>query len=272
MALQGSLHDLALPDVIQLVSVAGKTGVFTLSGEGVEGKIYLRDGQVIDAQVGALRGEGALYQMAMWRSGGFIFTPGIEPDQPTISRSNTSLMMEAARRHDEWRVLQRKIPSLDAVPYFLPRDPRHDQITLSPVEWQVVTSIDGQRSVTQLESVTGLPAFDVCKVLFGLITSGLIALREQEQKAPVNRPAAPSVNSLLALVENVRKLAEDTVGLAGSITVEKQYRLVRAEIEAGGGLPAVQRMIETLARAIALLEGNDRATEFARRVKPLIQR
>jgi hypothetical protein len=70
----------------------------------------------------------------------------------------------------------------------------------------------------------------------------------------------------------VRKLAEDTVGLAGSITVEKQYRLVRAEIEAGGGLPAVQRMIETLARAIALLEGNDRATEFARRVKPLIQR
>jgi hypothetical protein len=272
MALQGSLHDLALPDVIQLVSVAGKTGVFTLSGEGAEGKIYLRDGQVIDAQVGPLRGESALYEMAMWRSGGFIFTPGIEPDQPTISRSNTSLMMEAARRHDEWRVLQRKIPSLEAVPYFLPRDPRHDQITLSPVEWQVVTSVDGQRSVTQLEAVTGLPAFDVCKVLFGLITSGLIALRQQEEKAPASRTAAPSPNTLLALVENVRKLAEDTVGLAGSITVEKQYRLVRAEIEAGGGLPAVQRMIETLARAIALLEGNDRATEFARRVKPLIQR
>ncbi len=272
MALQGSLHDLALPDVIQLVSVAGKTGVFTLSGEGLEGKIYLREGQVIDAQVGSLRGENALYEMAMWRTGGFIFVPGIEPDQPTISRSNTSLMMEAARRHDEWRVLQRKIPSLDAVPYFLPRDPRHDQITLSPVEWQVVTSIDGQRSVTQLEAVTGLPAFDVCKVLFGLITSGLIALRDQEEKPAASRSAAPSLNALLALVENVRKLAEDTVGLAGSITVEKQYRLVRAEIEAGAGLPAVQRMIETLARAIALLEGNDRAAEFARRVKPLVQR
>ncbi len=272
MALQGSLHDLALPDVIQLVSVAGKTGVFTLSGEGVEGKIYLRSGQVIDAQVGSLRGENALYEMAMWRSGGFIFTPGIEPDQPTISRSNTSLMMEAARRHDEWRVLQRRIPSLEAVPYFLPRDPRHDQITLSPVEWQVVTSIDGQRNVTQLEAVTGLPVFDVCKVLYGLTTSGLIALREQEEKPAANRPAGPALNTLLALVENVRKLAEDTVGLAGSITVEKQYRLVRAEIEAGGGLPAIHRMIETLARAIALIEGNERATEFARRVKPLVPR
>jgi hypothetical protein len=270
MALQGSLHDLALPDVIQLVSVAGKTGVFTLSGEGLEGKIYLRDGQVVDAQIGSLRGENALYEMAMWRSGGFIFIPGIEPDQSTISRSNTSLMMEAARRHDEWRVLQRKIPSLGAVPYFLPRDPRHDQITLSPVEWQVVTSIDGQRSVTQLETVTGLPAFDVCKVLFGLITSSLIALRELEEKPAAGRPAGTSLNTLLALVENVRKVAEDTVGLAGSITVEKQYRLVRAEIEAGAGLPAVHRMIETLARAIALLEGNERATEFARRVKPLV--
>jgi hypothetical protein len=272
MALQGSLHDLALPDVIQLVSVAGKTGVFTLSGEGVEGKIYLRDGQVIDAQVGSLRGENALYEMAMWRSGGFIFTPGIAPDQPTITRSNTSLMMEAARRHDEWRVLQRKIPSLEAVPYFLPRDPRHDQITLSPVEWQVVTSVDGQRNVTQLEAVTGLPAFDVCKVLYGLITSGLIALRDDEEKPVASRPAGPSLNTLLALVENVRKLAEDTVGLAGSITVEKQYRLVRAEIEAGGSLPAVHRMIETLARAIALLEGNERAADFARRVKPLVPR
>ncbi|MBP1619548.1 MAG: hypothetical protein H6Q02_315 [Acidobacteria bacterium] len=272
MALQGSLHDLALPDVIQLVSVAGKTGVFTLSGEGTEGKIYLREGQVIDAQVGGLRGENALYEMAMWRAGGFIFTPGVEPEATTISRSNTSLMMEAARRHDEWRVLQRKIASLEAVPYFLPRDPRHDQITLSPLEWQVVTNIDGQRSVNQLEAVTGLPAFDVCKVLFGLITSGLIALREHEEKPAPGRPPGPSINTLLALVENVRKLAEETVGLAGSITVEKQYRLVRAEIEAGAGLPAVQRMIETLARAIALLEGNDRAAEFARRVKPLVQR
>lgn len=271
MALQGSLADLALPDVIQLVSVSGKTGVFTLSGEGTEGKIFLKAGQISDAQVGKLRGEYAVYEMAMWRKGQFIFTPGVESPQTTINRSNTSMMMEAARRLDEWRVLQRKIASLDAVPYFLPRDPGHDQITLSPQEWQVVTRIDGQKSVRALEEATGLPAFDVCKVLFGLVTSGLIALRLPEEKpAAQGRPAGPSVTTLLALAENVRKVAEDIVGLAGSITVEKQYRLARTEVENGAGMAAVNKMVDNLARAISLLEGGDKAGEFLRRVNPLV--
>jgi hypothetical protein len=273
MALQGSLSDLALPDVIQLVSVSGKTGVFNLSGDNGEGKIFLKEGQITDAIVGGLRGEYAVYEMAMWRNGQFIFTPAVEAEQATITKSNTSLMMEAARRLDEWRVLQRKIPSFDAVPHFLPRDPGHDQITLSPYEWQIVTKIDGRRSIKQLEETTGLPAFDVCKVLFGLVTNGLIALRGAEEK-PVtpSKPVPPAVTTLLALAENVRKAADDIVGLTGSITVEKQFRLARTEIEGGNGNAAVQKMIDNLARAISLLEGGDKAGEFLRRISPLLQR
>ncbi len=272
MALQGSLADLALPDVIQLVSVSGKTGVFSLSGEGAEGKIYLKDGQIVHAHVGGLSGEYAVYELAMWRRGQFIFTPNVEPDSVTISKSNTSLMMEAARRLDEWRVLQRRIPSMEAVPYFLPRDPGHDQITLSPHEWQIVTKVDGKKTIRELENATGLPAFDVCKVLFGLVTSGLIALRGSDDKpAAQGKPAGPSVTTLLALAENVRKVAEDIVGLTGSITVEKQYRLARTEVEGGKGIAAVQKMVDNLARAISLLEGGDKAGEFLRRVTPLVQ-
>jgi hypothetical protein len=33
-----------LPDVIQLVSVSGKTGAFEIHGEEAAGKIFLRDG------------------------------------------------------------------------------------------------------------------------------------------------------------------------------------------------------------------------------------
>ncbi|MGE5235684.1 MAG: DUF4388 domain-containing protein [Acidobacteriota bacterium] len=271
MALQGSLSDLALPDVIQLVSVSGKTGVFNLSGEGGEGKIYLREGQIIDAHVGGLRGEYAVYEMAMWRNGQFIFTPSVETDQITIKQSNTSLMMEAARRLDEWRVLQRKVPSLDVVPHFLPRDPGHDQITLSPREWQIVTKVDGKRSIKQLEQVTELPAFDVCKVLFGLVANGLIALRSPDEKEGPAKPSGPPLTTLLALAENVRKAADDIVGLTGSITVEKQYRVTRTEIEGGNGKAAIQKMVDNLARAISLLEGGDKAGEFLRRVGPLLQ-
>jgi hypothetical protein len=274
MALQGSLADIGLPDVIQLVSVSAKTGVFTLSGDGVDGKIFIKDGQITDAIAGKLSGEYAVYEMATWHKGQFIFTAGIESDKITVKKSNTSLMMEAARRLDEWRVLQRKIPSMDVVPFFLPREPGQDQITLSPQEWAIVTKIDGQASIAKLEQATGLPAFDVCKVLYGLVASGLISMRPSEEKAAAGQsrvaPPGPSQRSLLALAENVRKLADDSVGLSGSIAVEKQYRVARAEIEAGTGISAVNGLVDRLARAISLLEGGDKAGEFLRRVNPLI--
>ena len=272
MALQGSLADIALPDVIQLVSVSGKTGVFTLSGGGADGKIFLKDGQITDALAGPLRGEYAVYEMATWRHGQFIFTAGVESERVTVNKSNTSLMMEAARRLDEWRVLQRKIPSLDRVPYFLPREPGHDQITLSPQEWAIVTKIDGQANIKKLEEATGLPTFDVCKVLYGLITSGLLGLRDTNEKpAAQGAPAGPSLRTLLALAENVRKLADECVGLSGSIAVEKQYRVARNDLESGKGMAAVQSLVDRLARSISLLEGGDKAGEFLRKVNPLIQ-
>ncbi len=273
MALQGSLADIALPDVIQLVSVSAKTGVFTLSGDGVDGKIFIKDGQITDAAAGKLSGEYAVYEMATWRKGQFIFTANVESDRVTVNKSNTSLMMEAARRLDEWRVLQRKIPSMDAVPFFLPREPGQDQITLSPQEWSIVTKIDGQASIAKLEAATGLPAFDVCKVLYGLVTSGLISMRspDEKQAAAPAAPPGPSQRTLLALAENVRKLADDSVGLSGSIAVEKQYRVARAEIEAGAGISAVHGLVDRLARAISLLEGGDKAGEFLRRVNPLFE-
>jgi hypothetical protein len=99
----------------------------------------------------------------------------------------------------------------------------------------------------------------------------LIGLKSKEEKPAEAAPAGPSLRTLLALAENVRKLAEECVGLSGSIAVEKQYRQARTEIEAGKGMDAIQGLVDRLARAISLLEGGDKAGEFLRRVNPLIQ-
>ena len=45
MSLQGSLKHLHLADVIQLISVSGKTGKFNLKKENSVGQIYLKDGR-----------------------------------------------------------------------------------------------------------------------------------------------------------------------------------------------------------------------------------
>ena len=272
MALQGSLAEVALPDVLQLVSVSGKTGVFTLTEEGFEGKIFLKDGLITDASAGLLRGEDAVYEMASWRHGSFIFTPNVESERVTVTRSNTAIMMEAARRLDEWRVLERKIPSLDLVPFFVPRESASDQLTLSPAEWAVVAKVDGQLSIRKLAVVTSLPTFNVCKLLYGLITSGIVGLHPAQERPAQRATAAPSQRTFLAQAESVRKVAEEIVGLSGALAVEKQYRLACADIESGKGAAAVHELRERLARIILLLEGAEKSDEFRERVEPLLGR
>lgn len=272
MALQGSLSELPLPDVIQLVSVSGKTGAFEIRGESENGWIYLRDGQIVDATVGRLRGDSAVYEMAIWSDGTFTFNPGEESDRVTIHLSNATLMMEAARRLDEWRVLSRKIPSLDMVPYFPPRDHGADQITLSPQEWILVTRIDGRHSIEEIASSLRWAAFDVSKLLFGLITTGLVALGSPGAGGVEGQRwiSGPSPATLLALAEKIRAVAMDVVGSGGERTIEKQYTAVRTLIERGEGFSALREMVEQHSKAISLLKGADTAAMFDEQVRPLL--
>src|SRR5258706_584084 len=146
MAFQGSLAELHLPDIIQLVSVSGKTGIFHLTDGTLKGQIFLNDGKIVHALLEDASGEEAVYALAIWRQGEFRFDPGPATEQRTISKSNTNLLMEAARRLDEWRVLSKKIPSVDLVPEFVIQDNREGQINLNTSEWLILSKIDGQRT------------------------------------------------------------------------------------------------------------------------------
>jgi hypothetical protein len=184
MAFQGSLAELHLPDIIQLISVSGKTGVFHLTDGLLRGQIFLNDGQIVHAQIEDISGEEAVYALAIWSQGEFKFEPGTATTQRTITKSNTNLLMEAARRLDEWRVLAKKVPSVDMVPEFVIQDNREGQINLNTSEWLILSKIDGNRSVKAIAVASGLSVFDAAKILYGLITTGLIRLREG--------PAAPA--------------------------------------------------------------------------------
>lgn len=270
MALQGSLSELSLPDVIQMVSVSGKTGVFEVVRSDEVGKIYLADGQIVDAVVGALRGDEAVYEMAIWAEGDFSFNPGEKNEKVTISLSNANLMMEAARRLDEWRVLSRKIPSVEMVPYFTSRD-QTDQVTLSPHEWILVTRVDDAHTIEEIADQLHWSAFEVSKLLFGMITSGLVALRSADE-TPENGADRQGPNSvtLIGLANRIRTVALGVVGSSGEHTIDKHYAGTRAEIEKGAGFDAIRTMVERYSNAITQLKGADIAAMFDEQVRPLL--
>src|SRR5215470_7222990 len=193
MSFQGSIQELPVPDIIQLVSVSGKTGMFMLIRGTERGYIYLRSGKIVHAELGSIRGEEAVYALAIWSTGDFQFTPGNYTDATTIDKTNTSLLMEAARRLDEWKVLARKIPGVDYIPVLKPRD-LGEPVTLSPPEWNLVIRIDGRRSVEELARSANSNSFETAKVLYGLVTSDLVDMRPNSAARPSGTPgttAAP---------------------------------------------------------------------------------
>ncbi len=190
MAFQGSLAELHLPDIIQLVSVSGKTGVFHLSDATHRGNIWLNEGRIVHAETEDLYGEEAVYALAIWRAGEFRFEASTEAPRQTIQKSNTNLLMEAARRLDEWRVLSKKIPSVELVPEFVILENREGQINLNTMEWLLLSKIDGERSVRQIAAAAGMGVFDAAKLLYGLVATNLIRLKEKGATPATERPAA----------------------------------------------------------------------------------
>ncbi len=202
MSFQGSIQELPVPDIIQLVSVSGKTGMFMLVRGSERGFIYLRNGRIVHAELGPLTGEEAVYALAIWSTGDFQFTPGKEADSVTIEKTNTSLLMEAARRLDEWKVLARKIPGVEYVPTLKPREVG-EPITLSPPEWNLVMFIDSRKSVEDLARATNSNSFDTAKILYGLVTAELVEMRSREAaaraiSAAAAAPAFPAAASAFA--------------------------------------------------------------------------
>lgn len=277
MSFQGSIQELPVPDIIQLVSVSGKTGMFTLVRGNERGFIYLKTGQMVHARLGDLTGEEAIYALAIWSSGDFQFTPGEETDVTSIEKSNTSLLMEAARRLDEWKVLSRKIPAVDYVPTFLTRDTA-EPVTLSPPEWNLIIKIDGKKTIEELARAVDLSSFETAKVLYGLITAGLVEMRPREA-AVRPTPAAPAPPTLLGdekkilmiLCTRVKQEAEIALGEQNLPGIERPYKQALTEIDRGRGVEAVRDLIRSTEKAISAIRGPSRMKAFQDKMSLVMQ-
>src|SRR5450756_1372207 len=170
MSFQGSLNELPLSDIVQLVAVSGKTGMFSMTRASEKGYVYLQNGHITHAKLGEVEGEDAIYALALWNQGTFQFSPGVESEVRTITRSNTNLLMEAARRSDEWKILSKKIPGTEFVPVLAVRERMSEPVTLTPQEWLVVARTDGHRTIEEIARLAKLSPFDIAKTFYGLVT------------------------------------------------------------------------------------------------------
>ncbi len=271
MAFQGSLRELPLPDVIQLVAVSGKTGVFTLKNGAESGRIFLRKGQIVHATVGSLAGEHAVYELARWSQGDFSFAPGTETDVDTIEKSNTNLLMEAARQIDEWKILSKKIGSTRMVPVFSPHASRVS-VSFTPPEWSVITKVDERRTIDEMAAGLGMSAFDVCKVIYGLLTSGVLALVEDLRQLPLDRLQQLGEADLASVAEQIHRVAREFLpGGEWVADLDASLRLCRAEMESGRSQDAILDLVLADEKLASVQLGPNQAKAFLDRVAAILR-
>ena len=120
--------------------------------------------------------EEAVYFLFTWAQGTFSFEADVRPDAQDIlvSINPESLLLEGARRVDEWSLIEKKIPSFDLIFAIDRAHLEESKVALAPAQELLVPLIDGQRDVAGLIDESGLGEFEVGKALYGLITAGFV--------------------------------------------------------------------------------------------------
>jgi tetratricopeptide (TPR) repeat protein len=131
--------------------------------------------------------EETIYEVMPWDEGYFKFEErGEIGEQRLLARVRVeSLLMEGARRIDEWTRLETKVPSPEAVPALAANADREmTPLELRSDEWEVLAEIDGERDVRQIAADLGRSAFDVAKIVYGLVSTGVLEVTERITRIP----------------------------------------------------------------------------------------
>src|SRR6266699_933950 len=94
----------SLVDIIQLECLSQSSSVLRITNGPLTGRIWIQDGELIDAEAGDLAGEAAFHKILAWRTGMFETLPP-EPSRPrSITKSYNALLLDTAQALDESRV------------------------------------------------------------------------------------------------------------------------------------------------------------------------
>jgi tetratricopeptide (TPR) repeat protein len=241
MAIEGSLSDVGLADICQLLALGRKTGCLTLTDRSNFGYIYFDKGRVVyasvlnrpdrlgdilvkngviqpeefsramdiqseegDRRLGeilvdiealteealekwiSLQVEEAVYHLFAWDQGTFHFKPGELPEEEEVllvSLNADSLLLEGARRVDEWSVIEKEIHSLELL-FKVTRDPgEEDEVELTSNQRKLLPILDGSRTVREVVEESGLVEFEVGKAIYELVRAGFVAAQGKRASA-----------------------------------------------------------------------------------------
>ncbi len=177
----GSIATLGLEDLVSSFGRCVPSGRFTLMNAGQVGTIYVADGLLVSAQMGAAVGIKALVRMACWRDGNFEFhanEPIEEGEQASVGLPIDAALLEAARFMDESRARRGVTLPRRAGLRVDHREVDLDDPNLSKTESRILDLAGVGMTVSRLLDTIQEPDALVEEAILGLVENGALRMEE----------------------------------------------------------------------------------------------
>ena len=174
----GLVSDKDLADAVELL--------LDTPGDGL-GKTLVAQGAVEEddaARLAADQATDAVFELLRWDNGEFAFVVDeSDPDDVGAAVPVEDVVAEGQRRLAAWADLADRVPSLDA-PVSMAVAPEGDT-SLSKDEWQLLSLVDGTRSVRDLVLLSGTGEYVVVSALAALAERGLVHVGDRPDADPI---------------------------------------------------------------------------------------
>ena len=176
-SMAGSIEEIPLPDLLQLLSTSRKSGVLVVRSDQHLGRLFFRKGQIYFANLENHYNVGprkAFVRMLGWTQGSFELEP---PDESAVleemDESTEALLMEGMRQLDEYRVQLEKLPAFSS-PIGVPRPLKARLRDLGPDELDVFQAATEVKTVAALFDHSPLTDLMIAEKLVGLLNRGYL--------------------------------------------------------------------------------------------------
>ncbi len=205
----------------------------------VLGKILVNRNLISETEIRRIvqtKTEESIYDTFLWELGTFEFHDNRQPDHKTmlLSLEVTGIVLEGARRVDEWKVIRQVIKGADAVLGPV-SEVIADMLPLAPEDAEVLFRLDERKTVSDLMKEMRRPEFLLSQHLHAMLERGMI--RVVDPGGHLNDTSQAQLQKAKALIEK-EKLQEAQAELRRLLQQDPRMT------EATRMLEAVQHKIE----------------------------
>jgi hypothetical protein len=180
VVLTGHIDDQPLPELIRRLRVQRKTGRLQVEYADGPAAFFFDEGQMVDAQMGSLRGVEALYAALALEGASFNFNPLVRPPERSIDEQGRRFiedLADAPRREGlaeiraEGRGLEASPPSLH-----LQQNPQQNPARLLPSAAELTAPLEERLTAVEGAIVTASTRFSRERLVYAVVIGFLVGL------------------------------------------------------------------------------------------------